>query len=202
MSIDIPKNRGTLIELKNKKKLYEKGQQLLKKKLDGLVFELYQRLRNIRNLRVDMQEHLSKGYNYLENYLETKGLLGIFLNSLSPNMETEIKNWKTKSLMGVRVFDYAEDIIKKEALKVEDIDLNLAKAKEEFSHVLETIIKIAKEEDAIRKILEGIKKTKRKKLFLENKIIPAINEKIKEIKQALGDQMREEIVKIEKIMYG
>jgi len=197
MSIDIPKNRGTLIELKNKKKLYEKGQQLLKKKLDGLVFELYQRLRNIRNLRVDMQEHLSKGYNYLENYLETKGLTGIFLNSLSPNMETEIKNWKTKSLMGVRVFDYAEDIIKKEALKVEDIDLNLAKAKEEFSHVLETIIKIAKEEDAIRKILEEIKKTKRKKLFLENKIIPAINEKIKEIKQALGDQMNEEIVKIE-----
>lgn len=197
--LEKPKNRGTLIELKNKKKILIKGRDLLKKKLDGLILELYKRLKKFKQLRENLQEHLRNGYSYLENYIKTKGSFGAFVDSFE-SPEIELKEWQSKSILGVKVFDYLEKIIGKELLEIDSLDLNLAKAREEMTKAVEIIVQIAKEEDAIRKILDEIKRVKRKKLFLEKNIIPAVEQKIREIKLALDDEMREEIVKIQRII--
>ncbi len=189
-----PANRGNLIVLKQKEKLYQKGANLLKKKLDGLIFELYQRLKRIKNLHLEMQKHLREGYSYLQKSLERRGIL---LAYLEPSNQFLEKEWKERNILGARVFDY--EVLIRRIEDKEILDYDLEKAKEHMSKAVEIVIKIAKEEDAVRRILEEIKKTKRKKSFLEKTVLPAVRRRIKEIRQALDDSEREEIIRIQKL---
>ncbi|AAR39021.1 NEQ166 [Nanoarchaeum equitans Kin4-M] len=184
------KNKTTLIELKRKLKLYKKGQSILEKKLNVLVFELIKRLKKIKQYRKELQPIIKSMYDHYFKFATSRGILYSSLDVLDYSIKT-----KTINIMGVKVFDLESNVKEQPHYY---IDENLKKASEELKKAIEIILKIASEEDAVRKLLVEIGKTKRKKLYLEKKLIPNVERHIKEIRQYLDDEERETIIRIEK----
>lgn len=178
-----------LLQTKQRLALAEKGYDILKKKRDALVIELFAVLGKAKDLRVKLNQQVKKSFRALalatafhgELFLETSALYA----HKAPTVEVYSKN-----IMGVRVSGIKGVMVKRNLIQrgycIKGSSAKFDEAVNTFEDSLELAIKLAETECALKRILAEIEKTNRRVNALEYVIQPGLRETIKEITARLN----------------
>ncbi len=190
MVTQIIATRMELLRLKKKGKLAQKGHKLLKEKRDALIGEFFSLVDSLKMLRRNVEGELSGAYRSLiiaqavGGYQDVK--LAAEAQEVLPPLDVD-----QKTIMGVKVplFSLAGKVTSTYSVVGAPLELDIAT--EKFSGVLQSLIKLAQEEEAVRRLAEEIKKTKRKVNALEQILIPRLEKDIVYIRVRLEEMERE-----------
>ena len=182
--------RMELIRLKAKLKVARRGHKLLKEKRDGLMKEFMKIIRQVRDLRTEVEGKMADGFKAF-----------VFAAAdMRPEVTQEVLSWparemslgvETKNIMSVVVpeFDYQETggyICYALASTSSGLDTSL----KIFSEALEKIVKMAQIEHTARLLSVEIEKTRRRVNALEHIFVPQMQQNIKYISNKLDEQER------------
>ncbi len=197
---DIKPTRMELLNLKRKLKLAVNGHKLLKKKRDGLILELRNMLKDVRDVKKQLVEKLIKANKLvfeieLEESADEIDLVGEVL-ARENHVDVLVKN-----VMGVKmpkVEVKVERKIKGKAVLL-PFSSKMIEAVNLYEEIFVDILKAAEIEISIRNLLEEIEKTKRRVNALENKVIPDLQESIAWVKMMLDEMERENVIRLKRI---
>ncbi len=190
--------RSELLRIRERVKLARKGKDILKKKLDSLVNELYSRIGRVKRARKEFLELLKEAEKIVKLAIAFDSLQAVRSASLSSELEVEL-SLKEKNVMGVVIPEISYEI-KKGAFGSLAMSSRIIEAREKFVEVIEKAVPLVEQEFAVRRILEEIERTKRRVNALERKIIPELEENMRFISMKLDEMEREDFVRLKKIM--
>ena len=192
--------RMVLLELKVRKKLAEKGHDLLREKMDALIMEFFAILEEFKAARQELNEGLNEAFMSL---IESKMQMGHQkvreISITAPeifSLEVDSKN-----VMGVKVPKFTTKKIGAEthfytfvdtSSKFDDATINFRKA-------LEEIIKYAEIQATLERLADEISKTRRRVNALKFLIIPSMTQTINFISLYLEERAREDIFRLKRI---
>lgn len=198
MSSDLQYTRMELLRLKNRLALARKGYSLLKKKLDVLITNLFELIKQFKQKQGEIDQNLrrskeiakivSEEYTYAELEAVAK------YNTLEYSLDIVYRN-----IMGVKIpkirLNKNDRPIYYPFLR--SISLGeLVRLNRELINILIDITEITA---SLKYILREIKKTKRRVNSLQYVIIPKIERDIDIIKQKLEEIERENFVKLKSL---
>lgn len=195
--------RMELLALKDRQSLAVKGHGLLSEKMDALIMEFFAILEDVKNIRTELSEMLTRAFASLK---ETKMVLGAMklkeISTLAPSLfkiEAE-----TRNLMGVRVpvlhlEKKREDSEKTPFYGFIDTPTMLDESVTLFQTILEKIIKYAEVIATMERLADEIISTKRRVNALNYVIIPRLSTTINFIEQYLEERERESFVRMRHI---
>ncbi|VVB69913.1 V-type ATP synthase subunit D [uncultured archaeon] len=182
MEFEVKPTRLELLNTKARLALAVKGHEILKRKRDALVLELFKLLKEGGECRKELNQATKKAY---ELYFKCIAIHGsTFISTCAMDSKERIHlTSKVKNVMGVKLIELTATFSK---LSLEDYPLNnssalLDETVEEFENILKLAIKSASIESNAKKLLEEIKKTNRRVNALENLLQPALKSNIKYI---------------------
>lgn len=186
--------RMELLNIKNKIKLAEKGHRLLKQKRDVLILEFFAILERAKDLRGNLNTQMADAYRSLAVAEAYHGIFEVenaaMAVSKASNVEITVKN-----VMGVRVPDIRGRYVTKTAFErgygVVGTSAKIDEAAGSFEESLATVIELAKTENALKKLLREIEKTKRRVNALEYVVMPRLRRQSKYISMRLDEMERE-----------
>lgn len=196
--------RMELIKARQRIKLAKKGHKLLKQKRDVLIMEFFKILSKAKDLRTELNEAMAGAYKSIaiaQAYHGAAEVENIAMSvSAAPELDMEIKNVmglkiskiQSKSQVEVKPLTERGYSIVGSSAKIDD-------AAEEFQKVLGLVIRLAETENAIRKLIREIEKTKRRVNALEFVVIPQITEQSKLIQFRLEEMERDSFVMLKTI---
>jgi V/A-type H+/Na+-transporting ATPase subunit D len=201
MSKTISPNRSELIIIKKKITTAKKGYNLLKKKRDGLIMEFFKLFKNAKDLKSEM----------IDLYIESKKSLNrtrIISDDLRLRFYSKIvksKNlidFNSVNVMGLSIPQIkakfkSRDLFERESSTFKSYNFNETIKKHE--ELLSKIIMVAEIETTLLKLLDEIKKTKRRVNGLEFNIIPNLEKNEKFVTLSLEEQERDNTVRLKKI---
>ncbi len=202
MSNDVQPTRSEELKLKEKIELAENGHEILEKKRDGLIHEFMEVAKDAK----DVNEDLSKLYSEarLKTFL-TKIYDGedtLKANAMTVTQEPYIRS-DTSNIMGVIVPEIESEQIQTEISAREygltSTTSRIDSVSDKYEELLEKIIEAAETQTKVLKLLEEIKKTKRRVNALEHKIIPEMKSSLDYVSQTLEESEREETFRMKKI---
>ncbi|NOZ80324.1 MAG: V-type ATP synthase subunit D [DPANN group archaeon] len=203
MALDIKPTRSELIALKRRIKMARMGHQILKKKRDGLILSFFEILKKAKMARRELQEeylHALKTMNICRMLETDAKLKGIALAiSKMPTLDIQ-----TKSVMGVIVPQVTtEGTTSKDVFErgygVMGTSFVIDEAVSEYEKVIDRILTVAEVENAMKRLLEEIDKTKRRVNALEFEVIPKMQEAKAFITFRLEEMERETVFRTKKI---
>lgn len=186
--------RMELLNIKNKIKLAEKGHRLLKQKRDVLVLEFFAILEKAKDLRGDLNAATSKAFRSLAI---AEAYHGIFETESAAMAVTKVSNVEitVKNVMGVRVPDIQGRYVAKTAFErgygIVGTSAKIDEAAGAFEESLAIVIELAKTENALKKLLREIEKTKRRVNALEYVVMPRLRRQSRYISMRLDEMERE-----------
>ncbi|MFH1440081.1 MAG: V-type ATP synthase subunit D [Candidatus Woesearchaeota archaeon] len=202
MSQDVKPTRSELQKLKQRIKLAKSGYNLLKKKRDGLIMDFFEVLKEAKTLRKDLTDQYVDALNKINvaRVIETDFKL--------KSVAMAVKNipvvaLETKNIMGVLV-----PKIKSEHKPVHFLDRGygtidssaaIDESAEGYEKVVESVIKAAEVETALKKLLIEIEKTKRRVNALEFSVIPKLDKTKAFITMRLEEMERENTFRMKRI---
>ncbi len=189
--------RMELLKARGRTKLAVKGHKLLKQKRDALVLEFFKILRRATDLRGELNAKMKSAYSSLGLAVAYHGVLELEAAALAvkkvPGVTVEVKN-----VMGVKIPSIEPVPVRKGLLErgygAIGSSAKLDRSAEEFEGALEMIIKLAESENALRKLIREIEKTKRRVNALEFVVIPRLHEAARSIALRLEDMERDSFV--------
>jgi len=191
--MDVSPTRMELLKLRQKKKLALKGQKLLKNKQDALIMNFFEKVKELKELQKDLSDKLGEAYKALRIAQALDGYSNVTSAAYNAPTDVEMKT-ETLNIMGVKVphliLSMKED---KERFYASN---QLMDARERFTKALLIVTKIAEVENAVRKLAEEIKKTKRMLNSLEQRMIPSLNQTINYVKMTLAEVERESFFRL------
>jgi V/A-type H+-transporting ATPase subunit D len=195
--------RMELLALRDRQSLAVKGHGLLSEKMDALIMEFFAILEDVKNVRTELSEMLSRAFASLR---ETKMILGAIgireISTLAPSLfKMEVE---TRNLMGVRVpvlhlEKKREDNEKTPFYGFVDTPSVLDDTVTSFQTILEMIIKYAEVITTMERLADEIISTKRRVNALNYVIIPRLTTTINFIEQYLEERERESFVRMRHI---
>ena len=203
MSVDkldgVNATRMELISLRTRKSLAQNGYNLLNKKLETLTNELFNFLNSYREVQKHIREAIMEASKALTRAEMAMGPLKVKETSLSFALGLQLEA-KSRSLMGVKVPLIA--VAEKETQQTYtfiDTSVTIDDAIKKFQDALQLIIKLAEVQSTITRLATEIQSTKRRVNALKNIVIPRFDSTIKWIALSLGEQEREEFVRLKKV---
>ncbi|MHA1410049.1 MAG: V-type ATP synthase subunit D [Candidatus Odinarchaeia archaeon] len=201
MSPDIlPGTKATrmeLLSLKKKKKLAQKGHDLLKEKRDALILEFFSMIEDVKSLRENVNKNLEKAFQNLKTAKMIDGPLKIFslAFSVKPSKELEII---THNVMGVRMpkLSLSKTPISDTQYSLLDTSSKIDDAAIYFRKALDNIIELAEIEGSVKRLAEEIEKSKRRVNALKSIVLPRIEATIKFIELHLEEGEREDFSRL------
>ena len=202
-SSDVTPTRMELMKTKDRIKLAVKGHKLLKQKRDALILEFFKILKKARDLRGELAKKMNIAYKSVELaelYHSISELQTVSLNVRRPiTIEIEVKN-----VMGVKIPNITTQLEKKHFLELPTYSVAGTSAKidaavQNFSDVLDLVIKLAESETAIKRLIMEIEKTKRRVNALEFIIMPRLEDQKKMISFRLDEMERDSFVSLKTI---
>lgn len=202
-STDVTPTRMELIKTKERIKLAAKGHKLLKQKRDALILEFFKILKKAKDLRGQLAEKMGKGYRSLalaETYHPIQELTKVSLD-LRKDIDIDIE---VRNVMGVKIPNISTEMESKHFLEIPTYSVAATSAKidaavEDFSEVLEMVIKLAETETAMKRLIIEIEKTKRRVNALEYVLIPRLEDQQKMISFQLEEMERDSFVSLKTI---
>ena len=202
MAEEVRTTRLELIETRNKIKLAEKGRKLLTQKRDVLVLEFFKILKGAKDLRNDLNERMKIAFAALamaRAYHGVQEVEGIALSvEKAPLIQVESKN-----VMGVQIpkirGSYVSKTISERGYSIAGSSAKIDEAASSFEKSLEIIIKLAETENALKRLIKEIEKTKRKVNALDYLRIPTLKGNERYIVLRLEEMEREQFMSLKTI---
>jgi len=202
MAEEVKTTRLELIETRNKIKLAEKGRKLLTQKRDVLVLEFFKILKGAKDLRNDLNERMKIAFAALamaRAYHGVQEVEGIALSvEKAPLIQVESKN-----VMGVQIpkirGSYVSKTLSERGYSIAGSSAKIDEAASSFEKSLEIIIKLAETENALKRLIKEIEKTKRKVNALDYLRIPTLKGNERYIVLRLEEMEREQFMSLKTI---
>lgn len=201
---DVNPTRMELIKTKDRIKLAQKGHKLLKQKRDALILEFFKILKKAQDLRGQLSEKMGESYQSLalaETYHNIQELAKVSLD-LRKDIEVDVE---VRNVMGVKIPNITmPEMEKTHFMDIPTYSVAATSAKidgavEDFTDVLEMVIKLAETETAMKRLIIEIEKTKRRVNALEFVVIPQLVETQKMISFRLEEMERDSFVSLKAI---
>jgi V/A-type H+-transporting ATPase subunit D len=192
--------RMELLTLRKRRAIAERGRDLLREKLDALMIEFFQFVREINTLRAKAQDMLGEAYG---SFVEAQMAMGYMkLEQASVGVDDRFSiDTKTRNVIGVTI-PYVQVNVKPLTAfpySVYDTSIILDEATLKMAEAVKTITELSSAEAAVRKLAEAIAATKRRVNSLEYVIIPRMLSTIRYIEMHLEEAEREEFFRLKKI---
>lgn len=189
-----------LLTLRKRRKIAERGRDLLREKLDALMIEFFQSVREIGSLRIRAQKLLNQAY---ESFIEAQMAMGYMkLEQTSVGVEDRFSiESKSRNVIGVTI-PYIQVSVK--ALNgfpynVYDTSAELDEATLKMTEAIKAIAEVSSAEAAVKKLAEAIASTKRRVNSLEFIVIPRLLATIRYIEMHLEEAEREDFFRLKRI---
>ncbi|MGB6500435.1 MAG: V-type ATP synthase subunit D [Thermoplasmata archaeon] len=169
----------------------KRGLNLLKLKRSALIAEFFRISREALKLRGDLKARIGRAYEAIRFAEMREGTTRLEnISSLLPNVRPV--GVTTKNVMGVRTprvdrSGYAP--IAPAALL--DLSVPVAESIRHFQGIYQVVLDIAEKENALRRLLLEIEKTKRRASAIENVLIPKLEGTVRYIKFRFDEMERD-----------
>ena len=192
--------RMELLTLRKRRKIAERGRDLLREKLDALMIEFFQFVREISTLRTKAQRLLTEAY---EEFVEAQMAIGyVKLEQTSVGVEDRfVIETKTRNVIGVTI-PYIQVSLKPLSAfpyNAYDTSIKLDEATLKMAEAIKAIAELSSAEAAVKKLAEAIASTKRRVNSLEYVIIPRMISTIHYIEMHLEEAEREDFFRLKRI---
>jgi len=199
---EVKTTRLELIETRNKIRLAQSGHKLLKQKRDVLILEFFKIMKKAKDLRAELNEEIAKAFNALATAQAFHGLFEVETIAMAvkkaPNVGVTSKN-----VMGVEIPEITPVDVRKGLMErgypLEGSSAKIDEAVSSFENVLDMVIKLAETENALKRLIKEIEKTKRRVNALEYIVIPGQITKSKYIQMRLDEMEREQFISLKTI---
>jgi V/A-type H+-transporting ATPase subunit D len=192
--------RMELLTLRKRRKIAERGRDLLREKLDALMIEFFQFVREIATLRAKAQRLLAEAY---EDFVEAQMATGYLkLEQTSVGVEDRFTiETKTRNVIGVTIPYIQVDLktLSSFPYNAYDTSIKLDKATLKMADAIKAIAELSSAEAAVKKLAEAIASTKRRVNSLEYVIIPRMLATIRYIEMHLEEAEREDFFRLKRI---
>jgi len=192
--------RMELLTLRKRRKIAERGRDLLREKLDALMIEFFQFVKEIANLRARAQEQLAKAY---ANFVEAQMAMGYMkLEQTSIGVDDRFSvDPKSRNVIGV-IVPYLQVVVKPLdgfPYNVYDTSIKLDVATLSMAEAIKLIAELSSAEAALMKLAQAIAATKRRVNSLEYIVIPRMVATIRYIEMHLEEAEREDFFRLKRI---
>jgi len=192
--------RMELLTLRKRRKIAERGRDLLREKLDALMIEFFQFVREIANLRAKAQEQLAKAYS---NFVDAQMAMGYMkLEQTSIGVEDRFSiDPKSRNVIGV-IVPYLQVAVKPLdgfPYNPYDTSIKLDVATISMAEAIKLIAELSSAEAALMKLAQAIAATKRRVNSLEYIVIPRMVGTIRYIEMHLEEGEREDFFRLKRI---
>lgn len=192
--------RMELLALKKRRNIAERGRDLLREKLDALMIEFFEFVREISDLRNRAMQLLTEAYLL---FAETRVSMGINkLQEVSMGVvDRFVMEGETRNVIGVTIPHVKVNVKPLQTYpysplgttaKLDDANLKMVEA-------VKLIAELSGSEAALRKLAEAIAATKRRVNSLEYIIIPRMLNTVRYIEMHLQEREREEFFRLKRI---
>ena len=192
--------RMELLTLRKRRKIAERGRDLLREKLDALMIEFFQFVREISALRAKAQQLLAEAY---EDFVEAQMAIGsVKLEQTSVGVDDRFMiETKTRNVIGVTIPYIQVTLIPLTAFPYNpyDTSIQLDEATLKMADAIKAIAELSSAEAAVKKLAEAIASTKRRVNSLEYVIIPRMLTTIRYIEMHLEEAEREDFFRLKRI---
>lgn len=188
----IKPTRIELIRTNRRIRLAKRGLDLLKMKRNALVMEFFNISRTIRGLRENLRDDVGRAIASVREAELINGAMEIErVAQMSANFNVGVG---AKNVMGVRVPQVsfkAGTTVLTPLYRATSVPSAVNDAIKQFEKVFSSIIEIAEKENAMRRLLQEIDKTKRRSNAIENMLIPQLSAAAKMIRMRLDEIERD-----------
>lgn len=194
--------RMELLKARARIKLAKNGHKLLKQKRDALVLEFFKILKKAQDLRGELNAAMTEAYSSMAVAQAYHGMAEIESAALSTKklggVHIEVRN-----IMGVKIPRIAAAQLERGLLNrgygVLGTSAKIDEAADNFEKATDLLLKVAETENAIRKLIREIEKTKRRVNALEFVLIPRLTSQAKLISFRLEEMERDSFVMLKSI---
>jgi len=192
--------RMELLALRKRRDIAERGRDLLREKLDALMIEFFENVRQISTLRDRSHALLREAYTLFTEAQMVHGLTR--LEQFGVGVEDRFDpKMKTRNVIGVSLPQLQ---IKASPVKTTPYNLlatsaKLDEATMKMAEALKAIAELSSAEAATRKLAEAIASTKRRVNSLDYVIIPRVLQSIRYIQMHLEEREREDFFRLKRI---
>ncbi len=197
--IKVNPNRMELMNLKKRLKLAARGHKLLKGKQDELVQRFIEIVHENRELRISVEEELSKAYS---SFLIAKAVMPeeeLEEAIMIPSMEMHLTPGQ-KAIMNLRVPTFelkaGGDPV---CYGYTETSVELDNAIQIFAEILKKLVRLAEVEKSVIELAEEIIRTRRRVNALEYILMPNLQETIKFVKMKLDENERSTLARLMKV---
>jgi len=192
--------RMELLTLRKRRKIAERGRDLLREKLDALMIEFFQFVKEISNLRAKAQEQLAKAY---ANFVDAQMAMGYMkLEQTSIGVDDRFSiDPKSRNVIGV-IVPYLQVAVKPLdgfPYNAYDTSIKLDVATLSMAEAIKLIAELSSAEAALMKLAQAIAATKRRVNSLEYIVIPRMVATIRYIEMHLEEAEREDFFRLKRI---
>jgi V/A-type H+-transporting ATPase subunit D len=188
--------RMELLRLKNRKKLAERGHDLLREKRDSLVMEFFNTIAEIKESRENVERALAEAFTALTQAKMIMGPVKVLEFTSASGIYAEL-GISTRSMMGVTVPVLS---IKQEVpelpYSLADSSTRLDLMSTKFGEALRAIVRLAEIESTVKRLAIEIERTKRRVSALESVVIPRLDATARFVKLALEERERGDFFRI------
>ena len=192
--------RMELLALRKRRDIAERGRDLLREKLDALMIEFFESVRNISALRERSHALLEEAYAL---FIETQMIHGSAkLEQLSIGVEDRFDlEAGTRNVIGVTLPDMQLKVspLKSAPYNLLATSARLDDATMKMAETLKAIAELSSAEAATKKLAEAIASTKRRVNSLDYIIIPCVLGSIRYIQMHLEEREREDFFRLKRI---
>ncbi len=194
--------RMELIRLRKRVDLAQRGHDLLKEKMDALVMEFFDVLKQIRGVRDGALKQLSVAHRSLSICFATMGTIETSQASKESRRELQVE-LSTRSIMGVAVpsleVGKTERNVLARGYSIHATSAAIDDASKDFERALGLLIKLAELEESARALARELERTRRRVNALEYIIIPRLRGTIRFITMKFDEMERENFARLKRI---
>ena len=191
--------RLELIETRGKIRLAENGHKLLKQKRDVLVLEFFAILKKAKDLRAELNARMEQAFTALAMAQAFHGKAELEAFSLAVKSAPFV-DVTSKNVMGVRIPEIRGENVSKTLLtrgySLQGSSARIDGTAAQFESAVAMVIKLAETENALRRLIREIEKTKRRVNALEFIMIPRLKGKAKYISMRLDEMERDQFISL------
>jgi len=202
MAEEVKTTRLELIETRGKIRLAEKGRKLLTQKRDVLVLEFFKILKEAKDLRTELNSRMASAFEALAMARAYHGVLEVENIALAVEKAPLILV-ESKNVMGVQIprikGSYVSKSLSDRGYSIQGSSAKIDEAASAFEKSLEIIIKLAETENALKRLIKEIEKTKRKVNALDYIMIPNLKKNQAYILLRLEEMEREQFMSLKTI---
>jgi V/A-type H+/Na+-transporting ATPase subunit D len=192
--------RMELLTLRKRRRIAERGRDLLREKLDALMIEFFQFVREITALRSKAQNLLAEAYDDFVGAQMAMGYTRLQQSSIGVEDRFSIET-KTRNVIGVTI-PYIQVNVKPLSgfpYNAYDTSVKLDEATLRMAEAIKAIAELSSAEAAVKKLAEAIAATKRRVNSLEYVVIPRMLGTIRYIEMHLEEAEREDFFRLKRI---